>query len=525
MLALVMMFSLAPMTAKAATDAGDLHLDGSTVNTVTYTESINWVSDNRYYYTWTPGANGNLNITATTGDLWIQCLDANYQGGELQEPAIGVESSIQVTAGNTYTIWVMTWSETAGTVGFTAEFEEVTGPQITGSGTMNDPYNVTDAMSASGLGYGQTAYYKIAVDNPMKQYTLTVRGGNMADVFAVADAVAGTDAVSAMAGSVSMQVTPAMPISSVVIAITNQHFNGGNYTFILEEYVEDGGNTGEGGEGNEDDEYPLGSYFNPVEMEGSDTVTPELESQYWMVWTPNAAGVVTISTEAGAVIGHESVGGEYEYDYKETENGVSIQVESGDEVLFYVYSDVLTEIGVDIALEAGATLETDDEEIGDAPTFVEMEENAAMSSQTLVVGENTCPLSLYEYTLFEITPAQTGEYTFTVDNGVIGLASLTGMWVDQDLSVISGTSYIWECTDAKENEEDLGQSIWIAVKSNTASEVTITVARKDIEQEGYEKVEWPLLVSPEAYTFDGDEDKLIQFIYSIADDKVAFAID
>ncbi len=136
----------------------------------------------------------------------------------------------------------------------------------------------------------------------------------------------------------------------------------------------------------------------------------------------------------------------------------------------------------------------------------------------LTVGTNDYDLSAdYKYTIFEFSPEEEGEYTIETDS-LIGIASYNGMWVSIEPSdeTVTDSSVVWECTG-------VGQTIWVAVKGDAAT-ATIAVTKVDVEPEPtVEYVTYENVVTPEAFTFDGDAAALVNVAYN--DETVDVVVD
>ncbi|MBQ3528138.1 MAG: hypothetical protein IJA52_06260 [Clostridia bacterium] len=127
----------------------------------------------------------------------------------------------------------------------------------------------------------------------------------------------------------------------------------------------------------------------------------------------------------------------------------------------------------------------------------------------LVLGTNDYPVDpFYPYTLYTFEPENTGKYTFTCANGLIGLVSTNGMWVNVGESgdyisegVVTENSFEWLCTG-------VGQSIWVAVLTlDGTANVTVDyeeVVIKEIPREYHENAK-----KPEAFDFTGNADDLL----------------
>ncbi|MBQ9848421.1 MAG: hypothetical protein IJO64_05125 [Clostridia bacterium] len=130
------------------------------------------------------------------------------------------------------------------------------------------------------------------------------------------------------------------------------------------------------------------------------------------------------------------------------------------------------------------------------------EESYIVSSKKLSVGDNECPInSAYPYTIVSFEPDETGNFIFNC-NAFIAIVSYNGMWVTHEPTeeTVNQTTFEWECTG-------VGQSIWIAIDSDNASE-NITVSFEEVNKV---EIPWTIYenkVTPEKFTFDGNVDDL-----------------
>ena len=99
-----------------------------------------------------------------------------------------------------------------------------------------------------------------------------------------------------------------------------------------------------------------------------------------------------------------------------------------------------------------------------------------ISATILTEGENTCtPESGVPYTVFILDPEETGEYTISSDDCLIGIVSYLDMWVQfEPTEDIVNTNVIeWSCGDAN-------QAIMIGVSANVG-EFVINVTREELD--------------------------------------------
>jgi len=120
----------------------------------------------------------------------------------------------------------------------------------------------------------------------------------------------------------------------------------------------------------------------------------------------------------------------------------------------------------------------------------------------LEVGTKTYEVCGLEYTVYTFEPAETGKYTITSSNSVLGIVSYNGMWatVEPAAATVTESSIVWECNS-------VGQGIWVAALSKDGG-VSISVEKEHIEIITQETRHYENKVKPTAFTFDGDESKL-----------------
>ena len=118
-------------------------------------------------------------------------------------------------------------------------------------------------------------------------------------------------------------------------------------------------------------------------------------------------------------------------------------------------------------------------------------------------GTKEYATSLYEYTIYTFDPTETGKYTISSTDSVLGIVSYNGMWVtiDPSAETVKDSSLVWECVD-------VGQSIWVAARPATnVANITVTRDELDVSDE----IPWTIYentVTPNDFTFTGDADKL-----------------
>lgn len=130
------------------------------------------------------------------------------------------------------------------------------------------------------------------------------------------------------------------------------------------------------------------------------------------------------------------------------------------------------------------------------------DENAEPTALSLG-NKNYTVSTANDYAIFSFTPDSEAEYTFTAKNTLIGIVSYNGMWVSvqPSTSTVSENTVTWKCTG-------VGQSIWLAAKSDKAT-LTIIVEKKEVEKE--EELPWTMYqnkVTPTPFTFTGNVNDL-----------------
>ncbi|MBR2489845.1 MAG: hypothetical protein IKB45_05170, partial [Clostridia bacterium] len=136
-----------------------------------------------------------------------------------------------------------------------------------------------------------------------------------------------------------------------------------------------------------------------------------------------------------------------------------------------------------------------------APVYDENSDNY----KKLSMGEKSYDISSsYDYTIFTFTPSEKAEFKFEASGKPLGIVSYNGMWVtvEPSDSTITETSFKWECTG-------VGQSIWVAVKTDKASTVSVNVTKTDKQQQ--QELPWTMyqnVHTPTPFTFTGNANSL-----------------
>lgn len=284
------------------------------------------------------------------------------------------------------------------------------------------------------------------------------------------------------------------------------------------------------------DNMPLGAQSNPDALPVNETVTKDLVNQeYWYTWTAEEDGTFTFEIDNALCadgwtynLQHNDNVYNFSTGWGESDKNVcEVAVVAGDTILLGVsiptyypeidYYDIYTPASGTVVFTT--TFSTGDDNQGGEDIGGDKGEeggddvNYAESGEYLVVGDNTVVVDGgYEYTIYTFEPTEEGEYTFTSDNSVMGIVSNNGMWVTVEsvADAVNSNEFSWECTA-------VGQSIWVAVQAETnIANITITRAELDTSDE-IPWVDYENMVTPEAFTYEGDADKLV---YVDAEDDV-----
>lgn len=126
----------------------------------------------------------------------------------------------------------------------------------------------------------------------------------------------------------------------------------------------------------------------------------------------------------------------------------------------------------------------------------------------------------YVYTIFALEPSETGKYTITVADGLVGIVSYNGMWVSvaPNDGTITESSIEWECTG-------VGQAIWVAVTAD-ADPASITVEYEEVTVVTVPEIVYDNTVTPEEFTLDANlEDLLYVDTFDETDDVAVLGED
>lgn len=269
-----------------------------------------------------------------------------------------------------------------------------------------------------------------------------------------------------------------------------------------------------------------GSYDCPVEaVLGQNTASVENAAGYYYTWTAAKDGTATFTMNTatnweyrinGIPVDPEDYGSYFYGDTHWSDDdpvvaSESIEMKAGETLDIYVntYNPAGAPLSGDIdwtlSFEAG---EVGDDEPGDEPGDLpddEEELNYAISDEALAVGTKEYAVdSTYPYTVYAFSPEETGKYTISCADGILGIVSYTDLWVQNTPSGdnVKDVEVVWECTS-------VGQSIYVAVMADT-NVATVTVTREDLEEK--EEIPWIIyenVVTPEAFELESEFDDMM----------------
>lgn len=513
-LALVMMLTLAPMTAMAATGDMDTPATLPSVNGSTISTTLNDTYTS-YYYEWKATANGVLTLEFGSEAAWV-CEIINTTSGQLEKQSSsydGVSSlAIAVVKDATYLIGVQD-PNGGTTVEFVATFEA--GAKLPGS-EASAAIDITSKLVSNPLGQGAKEYYVIKGE-ANEEYSLVVSSrSSVATVYVVGENNAEAEVYADADTGVTTAEITADANGNIVFAIQNVGRSWNPAVFNVECKVAGEDVPPTSTVGTMDDPYVVTTLGT---MTGTCTSSP-----YWCKWTATAAGLFTITVDATEpAFGVYTVNDAWEYNSKATDYAESVEVKAGDVVLFYVRDFAAATVDFTTSFEAGATLPAEDEDLGGEEVVGPNYE----WGDAIVVGENALagPQDwTHFYTVHEFAPGKVGVYTFTTEDSLMGIVSTNGMWInvgnpgeeyDPDNVpelMITEKEIIWECTAVE-------QAIWLGVFPEMLdSNITVTWEELEVEEIPYTNV--APSVSIEAYSFKGEVSNLENLMYALADGEV-----
>ena len=243
---------------------------------------------------------------------------------------------------------------------------------------------------------------------------------------------------------------------------------------------------------------------------------------YFYSWTANEEGTatITVNNENGWQYVVNNVtsgiyGDTHLCDDEPIVTSESVEVAAGDELQIMVVtydpdawsapagtiSWTLDFEGGDIGggNEGGGDIGGGNEGGGDIGGGGDEEPNYSESTTPLVVGTEIYDTDMmYTYTVYTFTPDETGSYTFTSTDSLIGIAGYN--WVNGNPSdeTINSNTFVWDCTD-------VGQSIMVAALPDT-NVATITITRDELDIS--DEVQWTVYENTaltEEATLDGEQ--------------------
>lgn len=499
-LALVMVVTLAPISAKAAAGQAGEEVTLPNVNGETITVTLNDTNE-MYYYKWVATDSGVLTVGFT--NTANGCSITNSTDSKTLVDSLSKKTyQAAIDKGDTYIIGVK--STTSKTLKFTTTFEK--GAVLAGS-TAETAIELTKASSTVSHIVGEKVYYKYVGNNT--GYKVKFSDTQARNGFTVytkernSSAYTVENAIDAFGASIDFTSTD----GTIIFAVENTAKISLNVKIVVSK-------TGDTIADAPEETVISGTQDNPEVISSLGTVTCAdcYNEAHWYKWTSNKAGVLTISVPASSTdvaVSVYTVNGETVRTVT-TSTSAAVQVAKNDIVIYYVrsFDPDVTSLKVTTAVEEGAILPEQEEE----STFDDGEKNFEKSATAIVVGNNKLAASSsYPYTVYEFAPGAIGKYTFTTSDSKIGIVSNTGMWVDVGnpgeaydpnmvpTQVVVENEIVWECTDAQ-------QKIWIAVKADT-NEANINVSKEElviveIPEKAYKATAHP-------YLFTGDANALV----------------
>lgn len=293
------------------------------------------------------------------------------------------------------------------------------------------------------------------------------------------------------------------------------------------------------------DNMPLGSQSNPDALPINETVTKDLVNQeYWYTWTATEDGIFKFEMNSALCADGWTYNLQHNYDVhnfstgwgENDKNVCEVAVVAGDTILLGVsiptyYPDL---DAYEVYVPASGTLvftttfgdgdigggdigggDIGGGDIGGDETLTG--DNYILSDEALVVGTKDYLVSpMYQYTLFMFEPTETGKYTITTTDSLIGyLGGGTFYFADPSAENVAYTSYEWECAS-------VGQGILLGVMANTNT-ANITITREELDES--DELEWTIYENEadvEAFEYEGDTSALVpvDFEDDVIDDAV-----
>ena len=516
-LALVLVFTLAPMTAEAAgTGTKDDPIEVTATETITSDGTGQAV-----YYVYNAPVAASYEITVT-GSMGVDSFGTKVQSPRGEMNNYAMNNSLTIYVDGTDEVVFNLFDYESQQLSITIEMIEGTeiGGGATGA-TPEDAIELTENPASITIPGASVVYYKVSVEDGAA-YTLNLYNRQQSDFdLYLLNPRNGMYGYYNSANNGILDAMITAEGTEYIFAVGNP---GGLELSVQVTLTKEGGN--------EDDDYEddeqgatVGTTENPDALViGEDMVTTiDGTGTYWYEWTAAVNGKITVTPgecELGWTAsvfkgeGLRDYVGYYDSDMNETFDIVVL----ADEVVYIGVNTLTWEAGtvnwtatfVEGDFEEDDDDDEDDDIIPDGPTFESVDDNADLSSEALVVGEGEYATGYAEYTVYAFEPTETGVYTITIENGLIGIVSNNGMWITTAASEesVAATSIEWECTG-------VGQSVWVAVKSVDAT-VTIEVERDELVVNEITEIDYAedvMEADPETYTFDGNVDDLEMVIY------------
>lgn len=274
----------------------------------------------------------------------------------------------------------------------------------------------------------------------------------------------------------------------------------------------------------------VGSSYYPEVLDATGSYATYITAGSWgyyYTWTATEAGTVTVAmddasgwqysvmVEPAAEDAAWYYGDLHTYADEPVVASESVEVAAGDIVTVNVctfdaadmWNAPAGTVNWTLSFVAGSTGDGGDgdqggEDIGGGDTGEDV--NYAISGDVLVVGENVCVVDGgYQYTLYAFEPTETGKYTITSNDSLLG--NLGGTWhyyQDPTADNVNSSTLVWECTS-------VGQSAIIAVMANT-NIANITITREDLDTS--DEVQWTVYdntTTPAPFEYEGDASELV----------------
>ena len=525
-LALVMVFTLAPMSANAA--EGDTVPVPSWEYCISSGDQVTVGAHETIYFEIGGGPLGTYDFVVT-GDGAFDVAVCTEDG----EGAYKAGASIAATNGTVeteITLYESTYNYCAFSITNNTESEATYECTIVfPEGTQANPKPITLALggSATVTVPAESEYYIAAtLPQPQVEYALTITGQT-------GFGYSGGYGMPAPDTNGKYETTIAAWYGAATFAIVNKTTSEQTYTISIAEL-------------------PLGSEAKPDEFVVDTTITKELDgAAYWYEWLPTEAGKLTFTVDedvctegwvvtvindyTGVTVQKSSVwedAAEFEVTFDSYENiKVSVSVpgiDAWNELSAYEYGTGTVEFSTVLGAntgsgeggEGGEGSEGGEEVVGGE----EINENYFYNYTELGVGTTSImPAFGYPTTLYTFRADEAGTYTITLSDteGKVGYYG-SNEWFPYDYSEDTGVANTYTYTL---NYTEADAPALIGVSDTMMCDITITRTGDVQEEDEIEKEAWTLAVSPEAYVFDGDEKDLQQLIYGMADGKVIYVMD